>query len=54
MDGVDEMVQWYASMARVAVQVHQRRGESDNVAHWLRLLLALDPNTPEWDDMEAE
>lgn len=45
------MLQWYASMARVAVQVHTRRGESDNSAFWLRILLALDPDTPEWNDM---
>eukprot|EP00238_Polyblepharides_amylifera_P007544 CAMPEP_0196592578 /NCGR_PEP_ID=MMETSP1081-20130531/73110_1 /TAXON_ID=36882 /ORGANISM="Pyramimonas amylifera, Strain CCMP720" /LENGTH=271 /DNA_ID=CAMNT_0041916311 /DNA_START=410 /DNA_END=1225 /DNA_ORIENTATION=+ len=43
--------QWYAAMARVMVQVHQRRGESDYVAHWVYQLLAIDPHAPEWTEM---
>lgn len=34
---------------RCVVVAHQRRGESDLVAHWLVQLLALDPGAPEWD-----
>lgn len=30
------------------MQAHQRRGESDLVAHWVYVLLALDPQAPEW------
>ena len=32
-------------------QAHQRRGESDLVAHWMYVLLALDTRAPEWDHM---
>ena len=31
-----------------APQAHQRRGESDLVAHWVYVLLALDPQAEEW------
>jgi hypothetical protein len=30
------------------VTAHQRRGESDYVAHWLYQLLALDTQAVEW------
>jgi hypothetical protein len=32
-------------------QAHQRRGESDLVAHWMYVLLALDTQAPEWEHM---
>jgi hypothetical protein len=35
------------------LQAHQRRGESDLVAHWVYVLLALDPQAPEWGHMLA-
>lgn len=37
-----------AAMCRVMVSAHQRRGESDAVAHWLYQLLALDSAAGEW------
>jgi hypothetical protein len=36
-------------MARTAMQAHQRRGESDLVAHWMYVVMALDPGADEWD-----
>lgn len=38
----------WANMARTMVMAHQRRGESDLVAHWLYQLLALDTAAEEW------
>lgn len=38
----------WASLARSMVTAHQRRGESDFVAHWLFQLLALDTQAVEW------
>jgi hypothetical protein len=38
----------WASLARTMVTAHQRRGESDSVAHWLYQLLALDTQAVEW------
>jgi hypothetical protein len=38
----------WTSMLRVAITAHQRRGDSDAVAHCLYQLLALDPQAPEW------
>ena len=38
----------WASLARSMVTAHQRRGESDLVAHWLYQLLALDTQAAEW------
>jgi hypothetical protein len=35
-------------MARAVMVAHQRRGESDAVAHWLYVTMALDPSSPEW------
>jgi hypothetical protein len=35
-------------MARTMVMAHQRRGESDLVAHWMYQALALDTAAPEW------
>ncbi|KAL4424141.1 hypothetical protein ABPG75_001442 [Micractinium tetrahymenae] len=40
-------------MVRTVIQAHQRRGESDLVAHWVYVLLALDPQAPEWGHMLA-
>lgn len=42
------IVRVWASMARTMVMAHQRRGESDLVAHWLYQLLALDTAAEEW------
>ena len=36
-------------MARTATQAHQRRGESDHVAHWMYVVMALDPGAEEWE-----
>lgn len=38
----------WSNMARTMVLAHQRRGESDYVAHWLYQLLALDSRAEEW------
>ena len=38
----------WQGLARLAIQAHQRRGESDLVAHWVYVGLALDPQAPEW------
>jgi len=38
----------WAEMARTMVMAHQRRGESDLVAHWIYQLMALDTRAPEW------
>lgn len=43
-----EVVHVWADMARTMVMAHQRRGESDLVAHWLYQLLALDTTAEEW------
>ncbi len=37
-----------AEHCRLAMTAHQRRGESDSVAHWMYQLLALDAHAPEW------
>ncbi len=39
----------WSDMARTLMLAHQRRGESDEVAHWMYLLMALDPGAPEWN-----
>ena len=38
----------WQGLCRIAMQAHQRRGESDFVAHWMYICLALDPGAPEW------
>jgi hypothetical protein len=38
----------WAELARTLVMAHQRRGESDLVAHWMYQALALDTRAPEW------
>jgi hypothetical protein len=38
----------WSEMARTMVTAHQRRGESDLVAHWMYCALALDTRAPEW------
>lgn len=35
-------------LIQLAIQAHQRRGESDWVAHWIYVRLAMDPCAPEW------
>jgi hypothetical protein len=39
----------WRGVAAAAVQAHQRRGESDLVAHWSYVLMALDPGAEAWD-----
>ncbi|WIA13527.1 hypothetical protein OEZ85_007099 [Tetradesmus obliquus] len=46
-DGAAVVALW-ANMARTMVLAHQRRGESDLVAHWLYQVLALDSRAEEW------
>ena len=38
----------WQGLCRIAMQGHQRRGESDYVPHWMYVGLALDPLAPEW------
>jgi hypothetical protein len=38
----------WQGLVRVLLQAHQRRGESDLVARWTYVALALDPDAPEW------
>ena len=42
------MLRTWQGLCRIAMQAHQRRGESDFVAHWMYVGLALDPGAPEW------
>jgi hypothetical protein len=42
------VVRTWQGLCRIAMQAHQRRGESDFVAHWMFICLALDPSAPEW------
>lgn len=39
----------WSGLVNLAVQAHQRRGESDLVAHWIYIKLALDPLASEWE-----
>ena len=41
----------WCALVRSAMTCHQRRGDSDAVAHCLYQLLALDLHAPEWDAM---
>ncbi len=38
----------WCELLRTAVLAHQRRGESDAVAHYMFQLLALEPRAAEW------
>lgn len=38
----------WAEYARCMLVAHQRRGESDLVAHWMYQVMALEPAAPEW------
>lgn len=49
--GKEAVVRIWTEMLRVAVVAHQRRGDSDAVAHCLHQLLALDLTDPGWDAM---
>mmetsp|Transcript_15657 Transcript_15657/g.39023 ORF Transcript_15657/g.39023 Transcript_15657/m.39023 type:complete len:605 (-) Transcript_15657:799-2613(-) len=50
----DAHVVWVCGqLARAVMVAHQRRGESDAVAHWLYQVLALDARAPEWGAMAA-
>lgn len=44
----------YAELARIMMIAHQRRGESDDVAHWMWQVMALDHRAPEWDIFEQQ
>jgi len=46
--GVSPLLSVWSNLARTMVLAHQRRGESDLVAHWLYQLLALDTTAEEW------
>jgi len=43
----------WAELARIMMTAHQRRGESDDVAHWMYQLMALDPHASEWQIFES-
>lgn len=43
-----ELLPQMAEHCRLAMTAHQRRGESDSVAHWMYQMLALDVGAPEW------
>ena len=44
----------WAELARIMMVAHQRRGESDDVAHWTWQVLALDHAAPEWQIFQAQ
>lgn len=44
----------WAELARIMMTAHQRRGESDDVAHWMYQLMALDPHASEWQIFEQQ
>jgi hypothetical protein len=44
-------VQWCAALVRVTMLASQRKGDGDATANWLYQLLALDPDTVEWESM---
>lgn len=44
----------WAELARIMMVAHQRRGESDDVAHWMWQVMALDHAAPEWQIFEAQ
>lgn len=50
-EGQNDIVGAWAGVARTVVQAFQRRGESEDVARWLPLQLALDPSAEEWGYM---
>lgn len=39
----------WSGLVQLAIQAHQRRGESDLVSHWIFIKLCLDPLAPEWE-----
>lgn len=47
------MMELWRELIKTVVQAHQRRGESDIVAQWYYVLLALDTGAPEWGHMLA-
>jgi hypothetical protein len=47
--GKAALLQVWTEMLRIAFVAHQRRGDSDAVAHCLHQLLALDLTDPGWD-----
>lgn len=47
------MMEVWRELVRTIVQAHQRRGESDIVAQWYYVLLALNTGAPEWGHMLA-
>ena len=46
--------QWCAALVRVTMLASQRRGDGDATANWLYQLLALDPDTVEWESMNVD
>lgn len=49
--GKGAILRIWTEMLRVAIVAHQRRGDSDAIAHCLHQLLALDLTDPGWDAM---
>jgi hypothetical protein len=47
------MMEVWRELVRTVVQAHQRRGESDIVAQWYYVLLAMNTGAPEWGHMLA-
>ncbi|GAB4813457.1 hypothetical protein N2152v2_000503 [Parachlorella kessleri] len=47
---IEALAVWQA-LVRTVIEAHQRRGESDLVAQWVYVLLALDPQAEEWQFM---
>jgi len=43
------VLQTWSGLVQLAIQAHQRRGESDLVSHWIFIKLCLDPLAPEWE-----
>lgn len=46
--------QWCAALVRVTTLASQRKGDGDATAKWLYQLLALDPDTIEWESMNVD
>lgn len=46
-----EVVHWWGYTARTVMQGFQRRGESEDVAKWLHVVLGLEPTAAEWSQL---
>lgn len=51
--GAEHVRRAWIGMVREGIVAHQRRGNSDAVAHCLYQLLALDTTAPEWEQALA-